>query len=252
MSNIDDQVNFGFSKIDINKKTDLVKSIFSSVAGKYDLMNDLMSFGWHRLWKIQLMKYLPNKAKSLIDVAGGTGDITINYCKAALRDNIIPKVTLCDINHEMLTKGENKLIDLNLIKYVQIQECNAEAMPFPDNSFDYYTIVFGIRNITHIDLALKEAHRILKPGGKFVCMEFSQVSNKILEKIYDTYSMTIIPKIGKLFASNQEAYQYLVESIRNFPCQKDFSALIQQAGFKFVNYNNLFNGITAIHFGYKI
>lgn len=247
---MEDRVNFGFTKVDIQEKTPLVQGVFSQVASKYDLMNDIMSLGQHHLWKKRLLKYLPNKTKSLIDVAGGTGDIAIGYCQE--RKEPGQEVILCDLNEEMVDLAYRKIIDVNLVNSIKTLIANAEAMPLEKYRFHYYTIAFGIRNVTNIQAALNEAYRILKPGGKFVCLEFSTPSNEWLQKVYNIYSMEIIPRMGRIFASNEAAYRYLVESIRCFPNQENFAQMIREAGFCRVNYENLCGGITAIHYGYKL
>jgi demethylmenaquinone methyltransferase/2-methoxy-6-polyprenyl-1,4-benzoquinol methylase len=242
-----DKVNFGFKKIDKNIKQNLVGEVFSSVAHKYDLMNDVMSLGIHRLWKRSLIQeLLPNK--KLIDMASGTGDIaTLYYNKS---DN--PDITLCDINLDMLSTGKDKLINNNIFQGMNYVCCNAEVLPFEDLSYDYYTIAFGIRNVTNIGAALKEAWRVLKPGGKFVCLEFARVNNKVLAEIYNFYSLNIIPKIGNLIVGDKESYKYLVESIRTFPAQEEFVDMMNEAGFHLSKYKNFTNGVVALYTGYKV
>lgn len=226
--------------------------IFSSVAGHYDLMNDLMSFGIHRIWKNTMIQKIGDFNGKLIDVAGGTGDIAARFYKKALEKHITPNIVICDINADMLEQGRSNLIDKNLWKNVKFCTCNAQELPFENNSFDYYTIAFGIRNVSDINAALKEAHRVLKPMGKFICLEFSRVDNAVLRRLYDFYSSFVIPKIGQLVAKNEDAYQYLVDSIRAFPKQEEFLQIINQAGFEKSKYCNLSNGVVAIHTGWKL
>lgn len=247
-----DKINFGFSKVTTKQKRDLVNDVFSSVADKYDLMNDFMSLGVHRIWKDNFVRQIPNLKSSILDVASGSGDIAFRIVKRAQMQNIVPEITLCDINQDMLNVARNRAIDSNLLQGLQYVCADAEKLPFPDNSFDYYTIAFGIRNVPRIDVALKEAHRVLKPMGKFLCLEFSKVENNYLQKLYDFYSFNVIPKIGKMVASNESAYQYLVESINLFPNQDSFAVMLKDAGFARVNYQNLTFGITAIHSAYKL
>ncbi|HJD63965.1 MAG TPA: bifunctional demethylmenaquinone methyltransferase/2-methoxy-6-polyprenyl-1,4-benzoquinol methylase UbiE [Rickettsia endosymbiont of Sericostoma sp.] len=245
------QVNFGFSKVSFEQKRDMVRDIFSSVANEYDVMNDLMSLGIHRLWKDQFVRQIPNLASNILDVASGTGDIAFRIIKRAKEQNILPQVTLCDINLDMLTIARNKAVDSNILHGLEYVVADAEKLPFPDNSFDCYTIAFGIRNVSKIDNALKEAYRVLKPKGKFLCLEFSKMQYEGLKQLYQFYSFNIIPKIGKIVANNEAAYQYLVESISLFPDQENFAIMLKDAGFSDVSYKNLHLGIAAIHSGYK-
>lgn len=247
-----DAVNFGFQKVTAEKKRLLVDEVFSDVAGKYDLMNDLMSFGIHRLWKDVFCKMIPNLDSDIIDVAGGTGDIAFRLKARAKELNQNPYIVICDINHEMLKICQDKAVNKNILHGLDLVVGNAEKLPFADNSFDYYTIAFGIRNMLSIENTLKEAHRVLKPTGKFLCLEFSQVQNELMKPLYDFYSFNVIPHIGKYVVNNKGAYQYLSESISMFPNQEDFKTKIQNAGFMDVNYKNLTFGIAAIHYGYKI
>jgi demethylmenaquinone methyltransferase/2-methoxy-6-polyprenyl-1,4-benzoquinol methylase len=241
------RVDFGFKEVNQEEKETLVGKVFSSVAHKYDLMNDVMSFGIHRLWKARMLEELePNKA--LLDVASGTGDIAKRYYDKSTS----PNITLTDINHDMLFTGKNKLIDENIWHGLKFICCNAEMLPFDDFSYDYYTIAFGIRNVTDKARALKEAWRVLKPGGKFVCLEFAKVSNPILAQIYDFYSMNIIPHMGNLIAGDKESYKYLVESIRTFPSQENFIRIMEEAGFRMSKFKNLSNGVVALYTGYRI
>ena len=247
-----DQINFGFSKVTFAQKRNLVKDVFSSVADKYDIMNDLMSLGVHRIWKDIFIRQIPNLKSNILDVASGSGDIAFRLAKRAQMHNIVPEITLCDVNQDMLNVARNKAIDSNMLHGLQYVCADAEELPFPDNSFDYYTIAFGIRNVPKIDVALKEAYRVLKPMGKFLCLEFSKVDNSCLQGLYDFYSFNVIPKIGKMIANNESAYQYLVESINVFPDQDSFAVMLKSAGFGKVSYKNLTFGVTAIHSAYKL
>ena len=240
--------SFGFSDIPVDDKKPKVQGLFSNVARKYDLMNDIMSLGQHRLWKNMFINQLsPRPNKYYLDVAGGTGDIALRIAdKIGSGKNI----TILDLTHNMLLEGQKRTDKHNAdIRRI----CgDAENLPFADNSFDYYTISYGIRNVTHIDKALSEAYRVLKSGGKFMCLEFSNVSMPVLQKIYDTYSFHILPQMGKVFANDADSYRYLAESIRRFPQQEKFMSLIQTAGFKNTQYHNLSGGITCIHSGFKV
>lgn len=246
------QTNFGFKKIDIADKQPLVNNIFSNVADKYDLMNDLMSFGMHRLWKDEFIRQIPNLNSNILDVASGSGDIALKLAKKAKDRGSNISLTLSDINEEMLRQAKKKSIDLNLFQNLKFTVASAEELPFPDNSFDYYTIAFGIRNVPDINKALKEAYRVLKPMGKFVCLEFSKVKESLLQDFYKFYSFNVIPKIGQIITSNKEAYDYLVESIDLFPSQDEFRIMIKEAGFEEINYKNLSGGIVVIHSAYKL
>jgi demethylmenaquinone methyltransferase/2-methoxy-6-polyprenyl-1,4-benzoquinol methylase len=240
---------FGFKEVEKGDKESLVKGVFSNVAPKYDIMNDVMSFGVHRLWKDTFIKMLnPKDGTKLLDVAGGTGDIAFRFLKKAHNGH----VTVCDINPEMLQEGYKNAIDKNILNGIEWLCGNAEKLPLPDSTYDYYTIAFGIRNVTNIAAALKEAHRVLKPGGRFMCLEFSKVENPILAKAYDFYSFKIIPKMGELVAKDKDSYQYLVESIRKFPPQEQFLQMIKDAGFSQTKYTNLSGGSVAIHSGWKV
>lgn len=245
-------LDFGFNKVNKNQKRSLVDEVFSNVAEKYDLMNDLMSFGLHRLWKERFCSMIPNLNTTIIDVAGGTGDIAFRTHARAKKQNSHPHIVVCDINYQMLKVCKAKSIDKNILKGLDLVVADAENLPFADNSFDYYTIAFGIRNMLSIENALKEAYRVLKPTGKFLCLEFSRVQNDMLKPLYDFYSFNVIPAIGKSIAHNESAYRYLAESISLFPDQEDFKTKIQNAGFEDVGYDNLTFGVAAIHSGYKI
>lgn len=240
---------FGEKQVDAEEKTRLVRGVFDSVADKYDLMNDLMSAGVHRLWKDRLIREIrPRPHYSYLDVAGGTGDIAFRLRKAAGKD---ARITICDLDENMLNVGRDRAIDRGWINDFDWITGNAEALPLPDESVDVYTIAFGLRNVTRIDTALKEAYRVLKPGGRFFCLEFSRVDEPFLARIYDGYSYNVIPRIGQLVAKDRDSYQYLVESIRKFPSQKELERRIRAAGFDRARHTNLSFGIAAIHQGLK-
>jgi demethylmenaquinone methyltransferase/2-methoxy-6-polyprenyl-1,4-benzoquinol methylase len=240
---------FGEKKVSAAEKTRLVRGVFDSVADKYDLMNDLMSGGVHRLWKDRFVRIIrPRPEWRYLDVAGGTGDIAFRIKKAA--DPAAP-ITVFDLNAEMLEVGRNRALDRGWIDGFEWVTGNAETLPFPDNSFDVYTIAFGLRNVTHIDTALAEAHRVLKPGGRFFCLEFGRVEEPFLAKIYDAWSYKAIPRIGQAVTKDRESYQYLVESIRKFPSQPDLVRRMGTARFEACRYTNLSFGTVAIHQGLK-
>ena len=240
--------HFGFKSVPEEEKSSLVRGVFDSVASRYDLMNDLMSAGLHRLWKNDMVGWLaPRDGMHILDVAGGTGDIAFRMLARAKCH-----VTVCDINQHMLEEGRNRAIDHNILTGIDWVCGNAEALPLPDNHVDAYTIAFGIRNVTHIDTALKEAFRVLKPGGRFMCLEFSHIPNDLLQKLYDAYSFNVIPRIGHVVTGDADSYQYLVESIRQFPKQDVFADMIRAAGFGNVQYRNLTRGVVAIHSGRKL
>ena len=245
--------HFGFKTVAEDEKAGLVHNVFEQVASRYDLMNDLMSGGLHRAWK-QVMIDMLNPPRSsrpfhLIDVAGGTGDIAFRFLE---RGGEGCTVTVCDINEHMLTVGQDRAEAKAFADKCEFACGDAENLPFPDNSFDAYTIAFGIRNVTHVDRALADAKRVLKPGGRLLCLEFSQVPVPILDKIYDSYSFAAIPKIGAWVTGDGDPYQYLVESIRRFPDQETFKRMIEDAGFQRVSYRNLTGGIAAIHSGWRL
>jgi demethylmenaquinone methyltransferase/2-methoxy-6-polyprenyl-1,4-benzoquinol methylase len=245
--------SFGFRDVATEERQGLVNEVFSAVAERYDLMNDLMSGGMHRLWKDDFVAALnpPRGSHSwrLIDVAGGTGDIVL---RALDRGGAGCSAVLCDISPEMLGVGRRRVRQAGREGQVAVVQGNAESLPFPDRHFDAYTIAFGIRNVTHIDKALAEAFRVLKIGGRFMCLEFSQVDVPLLDKLYDLHSFHVIPRLGQLTAGAAQPYEYLVESIRKFPKQEAFAAMIREAGFERVSYRNLTGGVAAIHSGWKI
>ena len=245
------RTHFGFSTVDLDSKQGLVDDVFHKVAKRYDVMNDLMSGGLHRAWKADMVAALnPSPARMLkvLDVAGGTGDVAFRTLKAGGEST---EVTVLDINREMLAVGRERAGDRfgDRIEFVQ---GNAEALPFPDNSFDAYTIAFGIRNVPRLELALAEAHRVLRRGGRFLCLEFSNVDMPGLDRIYDAYSFHLIPAMGKLVTGDGEPYRYLVESIRKFPNAALFSAMIMDAGFARVKARPMTGGVVALHSGWKL
>ena len=241
---------FGDKKVEANEKAGLVGQVFASVADNYDVMNDVMSGGIHRLWKNRFVSMIaPTAGQKFLDVAGGTGDIAFRIWD---RTNGRADITVYDINADMLRNGRARAIDRGILDGIVWTQGDAEKLPYPDNSFDVYTISFGLRNVTRIDDALAEAFRVLKPGGRFYCLEFSKVQNPILASAYDAYSRAFIPQFGKLIAKDAESYEYLVESIRKFPPQKELAARMIDAGFERVSYKNFSAGIAAVHSGYKL
>jgi demethylmenaquinone methyltransferase / 2-methoxy-6-polyprenyl-1,4-benzoquinol methylase len=239
---------FGNRPVDPSEKTGLVRDVFDKVASRYDLMNDLMSAGVHRAWKARFIRDLrPRPHETLLDVAAGTGDIAAGWRKAGGGPAL-----LCDINEAMLSQGRDRAFDRARISGMSWAVGNAEQLPFPDRSFDAYTIAFGLRNVTDIDAALSEARRVLKPGGRFFCLEFSRVAIAPLRRIYDAYSNAVIPRLGEIVAKDRESYAYLVESIRRFPNQAALIGRMEQAGFAFSAYRNLSAGVAAIHHARRI
>ena len=247
-----DEVNFGFKKVKKSLKQGLVNNVFDSVHKKYDLMNDLMSFGVHRYWKKELIDQISDFSGAFLDVASGSGDIALRICERARKKSIEPNITLSDINQAMLDEAKRKLLDHGFFKNISYECANAEKLPFKDKTFDYYTIAFGLRNCSDFGKVIKEAYRVLKPGGKFLCLEFSKIDNPYFRKIYQTYSNKVIPIIGEFIAGDKDSYQYLVESIEVFPSQEELKQLIINSGFEMARYVNLSCGIVAIHSGYKI
>lgn len=252
-SSTDTSGTFGFESVDPHERQGRVNQVFASVAERYDLMNDLMSGGLHRLWKADMVAWLSpprtGQSWSLLDVAGGTGDIAMRVIGAAGNG---ATATLCDISPEMVAVGQRRVDAAGLSDRIKLTVGNAEALAFPDKSFDAYTIAFGIRNVTHIDRALREARRVLKHGGRFMCLEFSEVDVPLLDRLYDFHSFEVIPRLGALAAGDRASYQYLVESIRKFPKQEAFAGMIRDAGFERVTYRNLSGGIAAIHSGWRL
>lgn len=240
--------SFGFTRVAPEAKQGMVRGVFSSVAGSYDIMNDFMSVGMHRLWKNEFVRRVHVGADAaILDLAGGTGDIAVR-----LHERTGAAVTICDINHDMLKVGRARQYDSGKSDGLQFLCGNAEMLPVPDQSLDVVTIAFGLRNVTHIDKALASIYAALKPGGKFLCLEFSQVTQPMLRKLYDAYSFNAIPAIGQLVTKDRDSYQYLVESIRMFPNQEALKKRMEAVGFAQVKYTNLNFGVVAIHEGYRI
>ena len=246
------RTHFGYSEVPLGDKQGLVDEVFHKVAQRYDVMNDLMSGGLHRVWKDVLVgKVRPSRRGPFkhLDVAGGTGDVAFRVARAGGPQT---RVTVLDINGDMLGVGRERAEKKGLSEQLTFVEANAEDLPFPDGEFDAYTIAFGIRNVPRIEQALSEAYRTLKRGGRFLCLEFSQVEAPFLAKIYESYSFSMIPLIGRLVAGEAEPYRYLVESIRQFPPAEEFAAMIEKAGFQRVGFTRLTGGIVAIHSGWKL
>lgn len=240
---------FGYKKVPLDEKINLVGDVFHSVANNYDLMNDVMSLGLHRLWKQFLIKEAALKSKDVVlDVAGGTGDLAKAYAKIV---GPYGKVILSDINESMLQVGRNRLIDAGLLGKFACVLADVERLPFIDHHFDCISIAFGLRNVTHQLAALSSMYRVLKPGGKLLILEFSHPPSQLLNQVYDWYSFHIIPKMGELIAKDRESYQYLVESIRMHPNQETLKQMMLESGFEDVDYFNLSGGIVALHKGYK-
>jgi demethylmenaquinone methyltransferase/2-methoxy-6-polyprenyl-1,4-benzoquinol methylase len=241
--------HFGFKDVPIGEKATLVKGVFDSVAGKYDIMNDLMSLGIHRIWKrIAIQLSHVRAGEQVLDLAGGTGDMTELFQK---RVGSAGRVVLSDINAAMLLRGRDRLIDEGIAGNVQYAQIDAEKLPFPDNSFDCVCIAFGLRNVTHKEEALKSIYRVLKPGGRAIILEFSQVQGDLMKKGYDIYSFKILPFLGKLIANDSESYRYLAESIRMHPNQETLKKMMGEAGFERCEYFNITLGVVAVHRGYK-
>jgi len=246
------ETSYGFRNVAAGDKQPLVNEVFHRVAKRYDLMNDLMSGGLHRLWKDGMVSWLNPPRQSgwhSLDVAGGTGDVAFRIVEASGRQ---ARVTVLDINGSMLDVGRQRADKQGLAANVDFVEANAEALPFPDESFDAYTIAFGIRNVPRIDVALAEAYRVLKTGGRLLCLEFSEVDMPFLDKVYEAWSFKAIPPIGKAVTGDGEPYAYLVESIAKFPNQQNFAGMIGKAGFERVSFRNYSGGIAALHSGWKL
>ncbi|CAM2995115.1 demethylmenaquinone methyltransferase /2-octaprenyl-6-methoxy-1,4-benzoquinone methylase [Paracoccus aminovorans] len=247
--NSNGETHFGFRTVAEKDKAGLVHGVFSRVASRYDVMNDLMSVGIHRVWKTAMMDWLaPRDGQHLLDVAGGTGDIAFRFLERARG----ARVTVCDMTESMLVEGRKRGEAGKLADRLAWVTGDAMALPFADDSFDRYTISFGIRNVTRIPQALAEARRVLKPGGRLMVLEFSQMPVPMLQWLYDRYSFNVIPVMGQIVANDRDSYQYLVESIRNFPDQETFAEMIRAAGFGRVQWRNLSMGIAALHSGWKL
>jgi demethylmenaquinone methyltransferase/2-methoxy-6-polyprenyl-1,4-benzoquinol methylase len=244
------KASFGYREVPAAEKAGLVRRVFESVAPRYDLMNDLMSGGVHRLWKDAAVDVLnPRGGERFLDVAGGTGDIAFRIVR---KQGDRPDVTVCDINPAMLQVGRDRAADRGFLKGLVWSTGDAEKLPFPDASFDGYTIAFGLRNVTDIDAALREAHRVLKPGGRYLCLEFSKVTSKPLGRLYDAYSTRALPLLGRVIARDSESYQYLHESIRRFPPQAELADRMKTAGFSNVSWRDMTLGVVAMHTGWRV
>ena len=244
-----DTTHFGFKDVDKDSKAGMVADVFHSVAARYDLMNDLMSGGIHRIWKrftIELSGVRKNNA--VLDIAGGTGDLAARFAELVGPDG---RVVLADINDSMLQVGRDKLLDTGRLGNIEFVQADAQSLPFPDDSFDCVTIAFGLRNVTDINSALRSMLRVLKPGGRLLVLEFSKPENELLSKAYDTYSFRVLPVMGKLVTNDSESYQYLAESIRKHPDQDTLRDMMEDVGFSQCEYHNMTGGIVALHRGIK-
>ncbi|MBT3672459.1 MAG: bifunctional demethylmenaquinone methyltransferase/2-methoxy-6-polyprenyl-1,4-benzoquinol methylase UbiE [Porticoccaceae bacterium] len=241
--------HFGYKTVNVEEKAGKVADVFHSVANNYDLMNDLMSAGVHRLWKRMTIEMSGVRSgNKVLDIAGGTGDLAAKFSRIVGKDGY---VVLADINESMLKVGRDRLMDLGVVDNVKFSQSDAQHLPFPDNTFDVITIAFGLRNVTDKELALKSMLRVLKPGGRLLVLEFSKPGNPVLSKIYDTYSFSILPKLGKLFADDAESYQYLAESIRMHPDQQTLMGMMDDVGFANTDFHNMTGGVVALHRGVK-
>ena len=245
----DKTTHFGYKTVNVEEKAGKVAEVFHSVAGKYDLMNDLMSAGVHRLWKRMTIEMSGvRRGNSVLDIAGGTGDLTAKFSRIVGPEGT---VVLADINSSMLQVGRDRLMDRGVVNNVIFSQADAQYLPFPDNTFDVITIAFGLRNVTDKDMALRSMLRVLKPGGRLLVLEFSKPANPVLSKVYDTYSFSILSKLGKLFASDADSYQYLAESIRMHPDQETLQGMMDNAGFANTDFHNMTGGVVALHRGVK-
>jgi demethylmenaquinone methyltransferase/2-methoxy-6-polyprenyl-1,4-benzoquinol methylase len=247
-----DTAHFGARQVPLDEKQRLVDDVFHSVAQRYDLMNDLMSLGLHRAWKNTLVTAVnppKNRPFALLDVAGGTGDVAFRVIESGGAET---RATVCDINADMLDVGRNRAAARALGDAIKFTEANAEALPFADRSFDAATIAFGIRNVPRVEQALAEAYRVLKIGGRLLCLEFSAVDVPGLDRLYDFYSFNVIPALGRMVAGDAESYRYLVESIRRFPNPQNFAAMLRAAGFARVSFQPMSGGIVALHSGWRL
>ncbi|WP_108648914.1 bifunctional demethylmenaquinone methyltransferase/2-methoxy-6-polyprenyl-1,4-benzoquinol methylase UbiE [Dongshaea marina] len=241
--------HFGYKDVAVDKKEELVADVFHSVAAKYDLMNDIMSFGIHRLWKRFAIDCSGvRKGSKVLDLAGGTGDLTAKFSRIVGDEG---QVVLADINEAMLKVGRDKLRNNGIAGNVAYVQANAEALPFPDNYFDLITIGFGLRNVTDKEKALRSMYRVLKPGGRLLVLEFSKPTNALMSKMYDLYSFKVLPKLGAMITKDADSYQYLAESIRMHPDQEGLKSMMEECGFEEVDYHNLTSGVVALHRGYK-
>ncbi|MGB1158034.1 MAG: bifunctional demethylmenaquinone methyltransferase/2-methoxy-6-polyprenyl-1,4-benzoquinol methylase UbiE [Porticoccaceae bacterium] len=241
--------HFGYQTINTEDKADKVAEVFHSVADKYDLMNDLMSAGIHRLWKrITLEMSGVRPGYRVLDIAGGTGDLAAKFSRLVGSEGT---VVLADINQSMLTVGRDRLIDRGICSNVRFSQADAQYLPFPDNTFDLVTIAFGLRNVTDKDMALRSMMRVLKPGGRLLVLEFSKPTSTVLSKLYDSYSFNVLPRLGNLFAKDADSYQYLAESIRMHPDQQTLQSMMDSAGFANTDFHNMTGGIVALHRGVK-
>lgn len=246
----DDKTHFGYQTVDADAKAGMVGDVFHSVADKYDVMNDLMSFGVHRLWKRYTIEQCAVRpGQHVLDLAGGTGDLAAKFARRVGKDG---RVVLADINESMLKVGRDRLTNRGIVGNIEYALANAESLPFEDDSFDCITIAFGLRNVTHKDKALESMHRVLKPGGRLLVLEFSKPVLPLLSKAYDAYSFTALPFMGKLVANDAESYRYLAESIRMHPDQETLKAMMDTAGFFKTSYHNMTGGVVALHKGFKV
>ncbi len=245
----DNTTHFGFQDVPVEDKVRMVRGVFDSVADKYDVMNDLMSLGIHRIWKRIAVQLANVRAGDhVLDLAGGTGDLTALFEKRVGKEG---QVVLADINAEMLNNGRDRMINKGLVGNLRFAQVNAECLPFADNTFDCVCIGFGLRNVTDKDAALRSMYRVLKPGGKLIVLEFSHPIDKVTEKVYDFYSFSLLPKIGGVVANDEDSYRYLAESIRKHPKQDELKQMMDNAGFERCEYFNMTQGIVAVHRGYK-
>ena len=241
--------HFGYETVDAKEKAGRVAGVFHSVADNYDLMNDLMSAGIHRLWKHMTIEMSGvRKGHKVLDIAGGTGDLAAKFSKIVGSEG---SVVLADINESMLKVGRDRLIDRGITENVTFSQADAQYLPFPDNTFDVITIAFGLRNVTDKDMALRSMLRVLKPGGKLLILEFSKPTSSLLSKIYDTYSFNVLPQLGKVFANDSDSYKYLAESIRMHPDQSTLLQMLNSAGFENTDFHNMTGGVVALHRGIK-
>jgi demethylmenaquinone methyltransferase/2-methoxy-6-polyprenyl-1,4-benzoquinol methylase len=241
--------HFGYETVDAKEKAGRVAGVFHSVAGNYDLMNDLMSAGIHRLWKHMTIEMSGvRKGHKVLDIAGGTGDLAAKFSKIVGSEG---SVVLADINESMLKVGRDRLIDRGITENVTFSQADAQYLPFPDDTFDVITIAFGLRNVTDKDMALRSMLRVLKPGGKLLILEFSKPTSSLLSKIYDTYSFNVLPRLGKVFANDSDSYKYLAESIRMHPDQSTLLQMLNSAGFENTDFHNMTGGVVALHRGIK-